>query len=275
MPIVMASTECGMEIEEVAEKNPEKIIKLVVDPSVGLMPNQAREIIFRLGLPKECLKQGVAFLTALWKAYEEEDSSMLEINPLVLTGDNRLMALDCKFTLDDNALFRHKDHAALQDKSEEDPLELRAAEYNLNYVKLDGNVGCMVNGAGLAMATMDIVKIAGAEPANFLDVGGGATKEKVTEREGDLREHFRRHRAVRPGGERDCCGGQGGLHRCAADRASARNERGGGEEDPGGFGAFAYGGRGTGGRREKGGFRHRGLTVTIRHTKDEHYGDTC
>ncbi|MBI3394323.1 MAG: ADP-forming succinate--CoA ligase subunit beta [Spirochaetia bacterium] len=174
-PIVMASTEGGMDIEEVAAHTPEKIFK----PSIGLQPWQARELCFRLGLPAESLKQATDFLMRLWKAYDQEDASMLEVNPLVLTKQNELIALDCKFQVDDNALFRHPDIAALRDTSEEDPLELKASQYNLNYVKLDGNVGCMVNGAGLAMATMDIVKLAGAEPANFLDVGGGASAETV------------------------------------------------------------------------------------------------
>ncbi len=178
--IVMASTEGGMDIEEVAHKTPEKIITLAIEPALGLQPWQARQLLFQLGCPKETLKQGVKFLMQLWETYDQEDASMLEINPLVLTGDNELIALDCKLAIDDNALYRHPDLAALRDKSEEDPLEVRASEYNLNYIKLDGNVGCMVNGAGLAMATMDIVKLAGAEPANFLDVGGGANVETVS-----------------------------------------------------------------------------------------------
>lgn len=178
-PIIMTSTEGGMDIEEVAEKSPEKIIKMPVEPAIGLQPWQAREILFRLNVPAEAMKQGVKFLLALWKAYDEEDSSMLEINPLVITGGNELMALDCKFTYDDNALYRHKEAEELRDKTEEDPLELQASEFNLNYVRLDGNVGCMVNGAGLAMATMDLIKLAGAEPANFLDVGGGANPTTV------------------------------------------------------------------------------------------------
>ena len=178
-PIIMVSTEGGMDIEEVAEKTPEKIIKIVVEPTLGLQPWQAREIMFRLGIPKEAMKQGGDFLMKLWNCFDGEDCAMLEVNPLVVTGDNELAALDCKLTFDENALYRHKENEKLKDISEEDPLELKAAEFNLNYVKLDGNVGCMVNGAGLAMATMDIVKIAGCEPANFLDVGGGANAETV------------------------------------------------------------------------------------------------
>lgn len=180
-PIVMASTEGGMDIEEVAASTPEKIVKLEIEPGLGLQPWQARELCFRLGLPKESLKQAVPFFLALWKAYEKEDSSMLEVNPLVLTKSNELIALDCKFQYDDNALFRHPESGEMMDATEEDPMELEAAKYGLNYVKMDGNVGCMVNGAGLAMATMDIVKIAGAEPANFLDVGGGANAETVSQ----------------------------------------------------------------------------------------------
>lgn len=178
--IVMASTEGGMEIEEVAEKHPEKIIKIAVDPGIGLQANQARELAYRLELPKEAIKSAVPFFMALYKAYMEEDCSLLEINPLILTKQNEIIAGDCKINLDDNALYRHTDTAAYRDKTEEDPLELQASEFNLNYVKLDGNIGCMVNGAGLAMATMDITKLAGAEPANFLDVGGGANVETVT-----------------------------------------------------------------------------------------------
>ncbi|MCB1324100.1 MAG: ADP-forming succinate--CoA ligase subunit beta [Spirochaetales bacterium] len=178
--IVMASTEGGMEIEEVAAKTPEKIIKLPIEAGIGMQPWQARHLLFRLGLPKESLKQGTKFLMSLWKAYEQEDASMLEVNPLVQTASDELIALDCKLTYDDNALYRHPDVAEMRDISEEDPLEVKASEFNLNYIKLDGNVGCMVNGAGLAMATMDIVKLAGAEPANFLDVGGGANVETVS-----------------------------------------------------------------------------------------------
>ncbi len=179
-PIFVVSQEGGMEIEYVADKSPEKIHKFPIHPSLGLQAWQIREILFSLGLSKESMKQGSVFIKKLWNAYIEEDASMLEINPLVINGEEELIALDCKMDLDDNALFRHKENASLRDKEEEDALEVRASEYNLNYIRLDGNVGCMVNGAGLAMATMDIVKIAGAEPANFLDVGGGANVETVS-----------------------------------------------------------------------------------------------
>ncbi|MCG6167364.1 ADP-forming succinate--CoA ligase subunit beta [Leptospira sp. FAT2] len=178
--IIMASTEGGMEIEEVAETHPEKILKIAVDPGIGLQLNQARQLAFELGLPIESHKSFQSLLFAIYEAYIKEDASLLEINPLILTKQNEIIAGDCKIDLDENALYRHPDNAAFRDITEEDPLEVQASEFNLNYVKLDGNIGCMVNGAGLAMATMDIVKLAGAEPANFLDVGGGASKTTVT-----------------------------------------------------------------------------------------------
>ena len=177
--IVMYSTEGGMDIEEVAEHTPHLIFKEEIDPKVGLQGFQARKIAFNLGLSGEAFKEMVKFVTALYKAYEATDSSMFEINPVLKTSDNKIMAVDAKVNLDDNGLFRHADYAALRDLSEEDATEVEASKSNLNYVKLDGNVGCMVNGAGLAMATMDIIKIAGGEPANFLDVGGTANAETV------------------------------------------------------------------------------------------------
>jgi succinyl-CoA synthetase beta subunit len=177
--IIMASTEGGMEIEEVAEAHPEKIIKEWIDPSVGLQAFQARKIAFALGLEGDAFKDMVKFIFALYKAYVNSDSSMFEINPVLKTSDNQIMALDAKVDIDDNALFRHKDYALLRDEHEEDPLEVEASKFDLNYVKLDGNVGCMVNGAGLAMATMDMIKLSGGEPANFLDVGGGANARTV------------------------------------------------------------------------------------------------
>ncbi|UOG61361.1 ADP-forming succinate--CoA ligase subunit beta [Leptospira noguchii] len=178
--IIMASTEGGMEIEEVAETHPEKILKIAIDPGIGLQVNQARQLAFELGLPSESHKSFQSLVMAIYEAYIKEDASLLEINPLILTKQNEIIAGDCKIDLDENALYRHADNAAFRDITEEDPLEVQASEFNLNYVKLDGNIGCMVNGAGLAMATMDIVKLAGAEPANFLDVGGGANKTTVT-----------------------------------------------------------------------------------------------
>jgi succinyl-CoA synthetase beta subunit len=177
--IIMASTEGGMEIEEVAEAHPEKIIKEWIDPTVGLQAFQARKIAFALGLEGDAFKDMVKFIFALYKAYESSDSSMFEINPVFKTSDNQIMALDAKVNLDDNAIFRHKDYPVLRDEHEEDPLEVEASKFDLNYVKLDGNVGCMVNGAGLAMATMDMIKLSGGEPANFLDVGGGANARTV------------------------------------------------------------------------------------------------
>ena len=176
----MASTEGGMDIEEVAAKTPEKIIRVAVDPAAGMQPFHARRIAYALGLEGDQVKSATKFLHALYRAYVELDASLLEVNPLVITGKGEVIALDAKMNFDDNALYRHKDIEALADENEIDPTELEAGKHNLNYVKLDGDIGCMVNGAGLAMATMDIIKLYGGEPANFLDVGGGATKERVT-----------------------------------------------------------------------------------------------
>jgi succinyl-CoA synthetase beta subunit len=177
--VLIASTEGGMEIEEVAAHSPEKIIRILVDPLFGYQPYQGRAAAFQLGLPKEILSQWVSLLGQTYKMFVEKDASQIEINPLIITKQNKLMALDAKVGFDDNALFRHHDVAALRDLDEEEPLETRAMQYSLNYVKLSGVIGCMVNGAGLAMATMDVIKLAGGEPANFLDVGGGASKETV------------------------------------------------------------------------------------------------
>jgi len=177
--VIMVSTEGGVEIETVAAETPEKIIKEWVDPTVGLQAYQARRLAFALGLEGAAFKSFIPFIKSLYKAYEQTDASMLEVNPLVITNDDKVVALDAKMNFDDNALFRHPEIAAYRDLYEEDPLEIEASRYSLNYIKLDGNVGCMVNGAGLAMATMDIIKLAGGEPANFLDVGGGANKETV------------------------------------------------------------------------------------------------
>ncbi|WP_282605046.1 ADP-forming succinate--CoA ligase subunit beta [Pelagibius sp. Alg239-R121] len=177
---VMASTEGGMEIEEVAAATPEKILKIAIDPAQGFMPYHGRQIAFGLGLEGKQISAAVKFMMAMYKSFMELDASIVEINPLVVTGDGQVIALDAKMNFDDNALFRHKDVADMRDEDEEDPMELEAARHELNYVKLDGSIGCMVNGAGLAMATMDIIKLYGSEPANFLDVGGGATKERVT-----------------------------------------------------------------------------------------------
>lgn len=177
--IIMYSTEGGMDIEEVAEKTPHLIFKEEVDPKVGLQGFQARKVAFNLGLSGAAFKEMVKFVSSLYKAYDAIDASLFEINPVLKTSDDKIIAVDSKVDLDDNALYRHPDYAAMRDKAEEDPTEVEAGESNLNYVKLDGNVGCMVNGAGLAMATMDIIKLAGGEPANFLDVGGTANAETV------------------------------------------------------------------------------------------------
>ncbi|MBS1981600.1 MAG: Succinyl-CoA ligase [ADP-forming] beta chain [Cytophagales bacterium] len=178
-PVIMASTEGGMNIEEVAATHPEKIVKEWVDPAIGLQPYQARKIAFSLGLEGTAYKEMLKFVSSLYAAYIGLDASMFEINPMLKTSDNKILAVDGKVNLDDNALFRHPDLEELRDITEEDPLEVEAGKSGLNYVKLDGNVGCMVNGAGLAMATMDIIKLSGGDPANFLDVGGGANAETV------------------------------------------------------------------------------------------------
>jgi len=177
--VFMASSAGGMDIEKVAEETPELILREAIDPSVGLRGFQARKLAFGLEMPSDLINQAAKFMLSLYDAYEKMDASLLEINPFLLTKDNRLIALDAKVNFDDNAMFRHKDYAELRDLNEEEPLEIEASKFDLNYIKLDGNIGCMVNGAGLAMATMDIIKLAGGEPANFLDVGGGASQERV------------------------------------------------------------------------------------------------
>ncbi|MBS4045020.1 MAG: ADP-forming succinate--CoA ligase subunit beta [Alphaproteobacteria bacterium] len=177
---VMASTEGGMEIEEVAASHPEKILKVAIDPATGMQPHHARSIAFGLGLEGKQIASATKFMLAMYEAFTALDASIVEINPLVVTGAGEMIALDAKMNFDDNALYRHKDVEDMRDPDEEDASELEAAKWSLNYVKLDGEIGCMVNGAGLAMATMDIIKLYGSEPANFLDVGGGATKERVT-----------------------------------------------------------------------------------------------
>ena len=179
-PVFMASAAGGMEIEQVAAENPEAILKEYIDPGMGLEAFQARKLAFKLGLKPAQVGQAVQFMRGLYQAFAETDGSLVEINPFITTKDDRLFALDAKINFDDNALFRHPDLRELRDLTEEDPLEVEASKYSLNYIKLDGNVGCMVNGAGLAMATMDIIKYAGGMPANFLDVGGGANAEQVT-----------------------------------------------------------------------------------------------
>jgi len=178
-PVLMASAAGGMDIEEVAAKSPERILKETINPAVGFQPFQARKLAFGLGIPAPLIGQAVKFMQSLFAAYEQMDASLLEINPFLLTKDSRLIALDAKVNFDDNSLFRHKEFLDLRDLNEEEPLEIEASKFDLNYIKLDGNIACMVNGAGLAMATMDIIKLAGGEPANFLDVGGGASQERV------------------------------------------------------------------------------------------------
>lgn len=177
--IIMASSEGGVNIEEVAEHSPEKIVKEWIDPAVGMQGFQARKIAFKLGFEGEAFKNAVKFILKLYDAYMGTDASMLEINPMLKTSDDKIIAVDCKMDIDDNALYRHKDLEAMRDETEEAPLEVEAHHHNLNYIKLDGNVGCMVNGAGLAMATMDMIQLSGGEPANFLDVGGGANPTTV------------------------------------------------------------------------------------------------
>lgn len=177
--VFMASSAGGMDIEKVAAETPELILKETIDPSVGMRPFQARKLAFGLGLPNELVNQAVRFMLSLYDAFEKMDASLVEINPFLLTKEGRLIALDAKVNFDDNSLFRHKDYSELRDLNEEEPLEIEASKHDLSYIKLDGNIGCMVNGAGLAMATMDIIKLAGGEPANFLDVGGGASQERV------------------------------------------------------------------------------------------------
>ncbi len=178
-PVMMASSEGGMEIEEVARKTPEKILKVAIDPLLGLRDFQARDLAVSMDLPKEHWKVFVNIAQGLWKAYQENDGTLAEINPLVITADNRLLALDGKMVIDDNALYRHLDLTETRDQDEEAPSEVEARKYGLSFIKLDGEIGCMVNGAGLAMATMDIIKLLGGTPANFLDIGGGASSEKV------------------------------------------------------------------------------------------------
>jgi succinyl-CoA synthetase beta subunit len=178
-PVFMASAAGGMEIEEVAARDPKAILKETIDPMIGFQPFHARKLAFGLGLKAEQINEAVKFMTGLYRAFVETDASLCEINPFITTTDGRLFALDAKFSFDDNALYRHKDLKELRDISEEDPLEVEASKYNLNYIKLDGNIACLVNGAGLAMATMDIIKYAGGSPANFLDVGGGANAQQI------------------------------------------------------------------------------------------------
>jgi succinyl-CoA synthetase beta subunit len=177
--VLMVSPEGGVEIEKVAEETPDRIFKEYINPAVGLAPFQTRKLAFTLGLERTQIPLATKFMLAIWEAFRDIDASLIEINPLIVTEEGALLALDAKMTFDDNALYRHPDFKELRDLSEEDPLEIEASQHSLNYIKLDGTIGCMVNGAGLAMATMDIIKLAGGEPANFLDVGGGANAEQI------------------------------------------------------------------------------------------------
>jgi succinyl-CoA synthetase beta subunit len=239
----IASTEGGMDIEKVAHDTPDKIVTLSVDPASGYSAFHGRKIASALKLTGDEIDQCVALIGQLYRAFVEKDMSLLEINPLVVTKAGKLLCLDAKINFEDNALFRHKDVAGLRDVDEEDPAEVEASKYDLNYVKLDGTIGCMVNGAGLAMATMDIIKLYGMEPANFLDVGGGASKEKVAaafkiilsdpQREGHPRQHLRRHHALRHHRGRGGGGGQGDGDQGAAGGAAGGHQRGAGQADPG------------------------------------------
>jgi succinyl-CoA synthetase beta subunit len=179
--VLMASSEGGMDIEHVAEHTPEKIFKVAIDPAAGLSTAAAEDVARKIGVPEQAVAQGAAFMQSLYKAFDECDCSLAEINPLIYTGDNKVLALDAKLNFDSNALYRHPEIVAMRDLDEEDPAEIEASKFDLTYISLDGNIGCLVNGAGLAMATMDVIKLYGGSPANFLDVGGGATTEKVTE----------------------------------------------------------------------------------------------
>jgi hypothetical protein len=275
----MASQAGGMEIEEVAAKTPEAIFKETIDPAIGFGAWQARKLAFALGLKPTQISAAVAFLQSLYKAFIETDASLVEINPFITTKDDKLFALDAKITFDDNALFRHPEIKALRDTAEEDPLEVEASKYALNYIKLDGSIACMVNGAGLAMATMDIIQYAGGSPANFLDVGGGATQEQIEHAfeillsdepcEGHLHQHLRRHSARGPAGHgRGRRGAQPagqGAHRPAPRRHECRrgpqDSQGIGPELPGGRNDERSGGVSGQSSRKRGGIRWRSWLI--------------
>ncbi len=241
---IVASTEGGMDIEEVAHSTPEKIVTITVDPAEGFQPHHGRAVAFALNLSGDLNKQAQDITAKLYEAFVSLDMSMLEINPLIQTTDGKLLVLDAKVSFDSNALYRHPDVFALRDESEEDAMEIEASKHDLAYIKLDGNIGCMVNGAGLAMATMDIIKLNGAFPANFLDVGGGASKEKVTAAfkiilsdpavEGHPRQHLRRHHALRYHCRRHYRGSEGSASVGAAGRPSRRHQCRAGQGNPGG-----------------------------------------
>ncbi len=246
-PIIMASTEGGMDIEEVAVKHPEKIIKETIDPALGFMPFQGRKLAVALGLKGDLIAAGAKFFAGLFKTWWECDASLVEINPLCIVagrdGKEALMAVDAKISLDDNALYRHPNIQAMRDLAEEAPLEIEASKFNLNYIKLDGSIACLVNGAGLAMATMDIIQHFGGSPANFLDVGGGASKEQVTaafkiilsdpQREGHPGQHFRRHHGLQRHCHRHRRGGEGNAFEPSAGRPAGRQQRRRRQKNPG------------------------------------------
>ncbi len=234
-PVFMASSQGGMDIETVAAKTPELILKEMIEPGFGLMPYQARKLAFGIGVPAASVNAAATAMIALSKAYESVDASLAEINPFILTADGKVYALDAKINLDDNALYRHKDLASLRDLNEEDPLEVEASKFGLNYIKLDGNIACMVNGAGLAMGTMDIIKYAGGSPANFLDVGGGASagtgEKRVShsafgyECEGGAHQYLWRYTALRHAGDRRSRGGPRFEHQSSHRGAHGRDQR--------------------------------------------------
>ncbi len=250
-PVFMASSEGGMEIEEVAARTPEKIVKQWFDTYTGLRPYQARELAFAIGLEGKQAGNAAKLFIALARAYIETDASLAEINPLVVTTDGEVMALDAKINFDDNALYRHSDIAEYHDPHEEDPLEVEAQKFDLNYIKLDGNIGCMVNGAGLAMATMDLIKYAGGEPANFLDVGGAERQE----RQSGPHQHLRRYRPLRPGRPGSRRGDGTGRGRRSRGSEAGRHQRHRGKEDPERFRSRFPRGGGLQGRGGEGGRR--------------------
>src|ERR1700741_4010 len=272
--VLMASSEGGMDIEEVAASTPEKIHKVFIDPAQGLSDREADEIALAIGIPQASVAQGRAIFKALYKCFYETDGSLAEINPLIVTNRNQVVALDAKLNFDDNALFRHPDIVALRDLDEEDPFEIEASKYDLNYISLDGNIACMVNGAGLAMATMDTIKLFGGAPANFLAAGAGARRQVPRRRrrrhrgeghrgvqdhavepegEGDPGEHFRRHHEVRHHRHRRGRGGARGEALASAGGAHEGHQRGPGQEDPQGVRPADHLGGQHGGRGEEGG----------------------
>ena len=258
---LMASSEGGMEIEEVAAHHPEKIHKVAIDPDAGLTDAQADEIARKIGVPDASIAQARSFMQGLYRAFVECDASLAEINPLIITGNGEVLALDAKLNFDSNALFRHPDIVAMRDLDEEDPAEVEASKYDLSYISLGGNIGCLVNGAGLAMATMDTIKLFGAEPANFLDVGGGATRAEgdrslqtdaeESRRQGHPGQYFRRNHALRHDRGRRDRGGQGSEAQRSAGRAHEGHQRGAGQKGAAGVGTADHFRRQHGGCRQE------------------------